>query len=187
LEDTRGLTHQPPDRRPDLAMQRRIAATWQYTRHNARTAPAAHVCPLEDIRRRPTTIALAALHECGDVRGRAACHARTDDDSPHVRSRTVSTTPQPAHRPTGRPAQAARPLHAGNLPHHTAAKDSIHHPGNSTVEALGASGGAPSGQVRAPISSSSRAQKLSAAAASKHHPVRPQLCRRPNSHIRARN
>ncbi|MET9325112.1 hypothetical protein ABZX75_34080 [Streptomyces sp. NPDC003038] len=40
-----------------------------------------------------------------------------------------------------------------------------------------------SGQVRVPISSLRRAQKLSAAALSKQDPVRPQLCRKFNSRI----
>ncbi|THA69956.1 hypothetical protein E6P78_10945 [Streptomyces sp. A0958] len=51
--------------------------------------------------------------------------------------------------------------------------------GLDEVEDLGA-GGSRSGQVRVPISSLSRAQKLFAAALSKHEPVRPQLCRSPN-------
>lgn len=44
-----------------------------------------------------------------------------------------------------------------------------------------------SGQMRVPISSLSRAQKLSAAALSKRDHVRPQLFRSPNSLIRERN
>ncbi|MEW2426338.1 hypothetical protein AB0911_38560 [Streptomyces nigra] len=44
-----------------------------------------------------------------------------------------------------------------------------------------------SGQVRVPISSLSRAQKLSAAALSKHDPARPQLYRSPNLPICSRS
>ncbi|MGW7599846.1 hypothetical protein [Streptomyces antimycoticus] len=44
-----------------------------------------------------------------------------------------------------------------------------------------------SGQIRVPISSLSTVQKLSAAALSKHDPVRPQLCRNPNALIQLLN
>lgn len=44
-----------------------------------------------------------------------------------------------------------------------------------------------SAQTRVPISSLSRVQKLSAAALSKHDPVRPQLCRSPSFPIWSRN
>ena len=53
-------------------------------------------------------------------------------------------------------------------------------------EDLGAGGG-PVGPGPGSVSSLSRAQKLSAAALSKHDPVRPQLCRSPNSLILSRN
>lgn len=45
---------------------------WQYTLHNARTAPAARVCPLEDIRR--TSALHAALHATG-AHPEASCSA----------------------------------------------------------------------------------------------------------------
>ncbi|MFM9700890.1 hypothetical protein [Streptomyces europaeiscabiei] len=44
-----------------------------------------------------------------------------------------------------------------------------------------------SGRRRVPVSSLSRAQKLSAAVLSKRDPVRPQLFRSPNSLIRSQN
>lgn len=57
--------------------------------------------------------------------------------------------------------------------------------GLDDVEDLSAGGGP--GQMRVPISSLSRAQKLSAAALPKQDPVRPQLCRSPNSPISNQN